>query len=929
MLKKVLKIIKWVILTLIVLGVVGMLSAYLLLRPTIKDIQENVFNRMSSISTDTFRLDTDTIIYDAGNSVISEINANNYMYVSIDNVSKYVIDGYIAVEDRNFMSHNGISIKGIVRAGIALIKNKGEITQGGSTITQQVLKNTVFTDIESKYERKILEIFLAPEFEKQYSKSQIMEFYLNTNYYQNGCYGIGSAANYYFGKSAKDLTLSESAILVGLSNNPSKYNPVKHPVESRNKRDRVLATMLNEGKITQEEYTKALEGNPLIDGQYELALKKEYREVEDYLTSYAVYGSAIKLMELDGFEFKYSFSSEAEYKEYKDLYNKTFTIYAEDVRNGNYKVYTSLNKQRQDELQRIVDNNLIGVSKEVVNGKYALQGSATLVNNYSGLVEAIVGGRGTEDEYNRGYLSYRQPGSSIKPLVVYAPAFETGNYYPSLVMRDYKGENFPHNANKKYLGDMNLREAIARSTNTIPYQILQRIGVNNGVKYLADMHFSGLTVGDFNNYSMALGGFTYGTNTAEMAKAYSTLASGGVYTNNTCILKIERNGEVVYEHSDKEKKQVYSGDVAYMVIDTLRGVSDLPYGTGKGAKVDGVYSVGKTGTTNSNKDAWYSGITTDYSLSVWVGYDRPKSVDIGSKVSMDIYKDMITYLYKGKTSYDFKRPVTVQDFNIDSKGNITDKDIGKKDIFSRTILDTKNLDEKERKEKELQLQMQREQENEKARIQSMEDDIASLKVYTIDSMDSYNSYIERYNYLLTDIGTIKDTSIQLRLKEELQNDYNTKMLDTTVLKYKADYERQQQEELELEAKRKNELAQQEQLNNELETELEKQKDLLNEQLKVNADLSLANLDSLILSSNVSLEDYDRALLDVREKVDNLKGSSIYGEYLSKLAGLEADLESKLIDAGYIVEDLNNISGLELQNSSDNMLETSEDMVYED
>ena len=223
--------------------------------PMVEDYKAIAYDKFDEIGPNTFTYLSDTVIYDKNENVISEINVGNYKYAEIEDVSKWVQMGYISVEDKRFKVHNGIDYKALTRASLSLVKNKGKITQGGSTITQQVLKNNLLTQ-ERTFKRKLIEFFLAPEFEKRYSKQDIMEFYVNTNFYGNNCYGIETASQYYFGKSAKDLTLAESALFVGMSNNASVYNPKKNLESTIEKQHFVLKQMLNDDVITEKEYNE-------------------------------------------------------------------------------------------------------------------------------------------------------------------------------------------------------------------------------------------------------------------------------------------------------------------------------------------------------------------------------------------------------------------------------------------------------------------------------------------------------------------------------------------------------------------------------------------------------------------------------------------------------------------------------------------------
>ena len=413
-------------------GIVG-LCVYVKVLPMFTEAREEVFDKLVHLSKDDFIMKEDTVVYDANGKKVGSVNAGSYKYVSINDISPYIYDGYIAVEDKRFKTHGGVDLVATMRAGVSLLKHNMEITQGGSTITQQVIKNNLLTQNKS-YTRKIAEILLAPTIESKFTKAQIMEFYCNSNFYGNKCYGVGAASRYYFGKKCADLEPQEAAMLIGLSNSPTAYNPVLHPQAALKKRNRVLKTMCNEGAITPKEYKAAVKKELNIK-----QLSEEGSSNETYVISYAIHCAAISLMEKEDFKFKYVFDSKEDYQKYNKTYSKAYSEKIESIRSGGYKIYTSINMKKQKKLQKSVDEGLaFNKEKDNDSGKYALQGAAVCVNNETGYVEAVVGGRGKNDQYNRAYLAARQSGSAIKPLIDYTPGFESGMYSPSTIVNDNK-----------------------------------------------------------------------------------------------------------------------------------------------------------------------------------------------------------------------------------------------------------------------------------------------------------------------------------------------------------------------------------------------------------------------------------------------------------------------------------------------------------
>ena len=675
-------------------GIVG-LCVYVKVLPMFTEAREEVFDKLVHLSEDDFVMKEDTVVYDSKGKQVGSVNAGSYKYVKINDVSPYIYEGYIAVEDKRFKTHGGVDLVATMRAGVSLLKHNMEITQGGSTITQQVIKNNLLTQNKS-YTRKIAEILLAPTIESKFTKAQIMEFYCNSNFYGNKCYGVGAASKYYFGKKCADLEPHEAAMLIGLSNSPASYNPVLHPKAALKKRNSVLRIMCKEGVITPKEYKSALKKKLNIKQFSEKGGSKE-----SYVMSYAIHCAAISLMEKENFKFQYVFDSKEDYQKYNKQYSKVYSEKIESIRSGGYKLYTSINMKKQKKLQKAVDNGLsFNKEKDGDTGKYALQGAAVCINNETNYVEAIVGGRGKNDQYNRAYLAARQSGSAIKPLIDYTPGFESGMYSPSTIVNDHKFVNGPSNAGGGYHGNVRIREAVARSLNTVAWQVLDNITVKYGLSFLDKLHFHNISYIDNDNMALSLGGFTEGVRVVDMAKGFSTLANNGSYSDRTCIKKIEHVSDGVVYKNNNEKDQVYSQDAAWMMTDVLKGVFNESYGTGRKLKLDnGQICAGKTGTTNSSKDVWFCGYTKYYTTVVWAGYDTPRAMPGASGASIPgvIWKDYMDDIHKKLKPEDFIMPSTISLAKYDGNGNIIEgtaisgssKRTYGMDYFSKTILSEK------------------------------------------------------------------------------------------------------------------------------------------------------------------------------------------------------------------------------------------------
>ena len=649
------------------------LILYAAVKPELDKCREIAYDKLAQMDRSDFSMLSDTVIYDKDGKQIGLINAGHYQYMDINHISMNLQNGYIAQEDRRFKNHNGVDWIATFRAGLALIKHGGEVTQGGSTITQQVIKNTYLTQ-ERTFTRKIVEILLAPELEKKYSKADIMEFYCNTNFYGHRCYGVEAASLYYFGKHAEDLAPEEAAVLIGISNSPSAYDPVSHPDASKNKRDDVLKSMNEVGYLSNEDYEKAV-SSPL-----KIVQKETEGTDENYQSSYAIHCAALELMKMDGFEFQYTFDNKEDYTLYSERYTAAYSEQSDRIRAGGFQIYTFLDSGLQAVLQTQIDASLSGFTELQENGKFALQGAGVIVDNKTNYVTAIVGGRGAEDPFNRAYLSARQPGSTIKPLIDYGPAFDTGEYYPTRMVNDHKWEKGPSNSGRRYFGNVTVREALNRSLNTVAWQILEDIGIDFGLSYLGEMEFQKLSYVDNQVPSLSIGGFTNGVRVVDMAKGYSTLANGGVYNDRTCIVKIlhEKESELTKDMTPFAK-QVYRSDSAFMLTDVLKGTFTSPYGTGRGLGLENdMPAAGKTGTTNSSKDTWFCGYTPYYTAAVWVGYDIPRNMPgiYGATYAGKIWKNVMDEIHQGLPPLDWEQPDTVE--------RRADETNGIEDYFSTT-----------------------------------------------------------------------------------------------------------------------------------------------------------------------------------------------------------------------------------------------------
>ena len=600
-------------------------------------------------TTGTFRQIETSEVYDINGEIISVLKGEkDVYYITYDEIPDDAVKALVSIEDKKFFEHNGIDYKGILRALISLIRDK-EITQGGSTITQQ-LARTMFLSSEKTWQRKVEEIYIASELEKKYSKEQILEFYLNNVYFANGYYGLEAAAKGYFSKDVSELDLSQICFLLAIPNSPTYYDPVMNHENTISRRNLILQAMKNDKVITDGEYEAAVNEN--------IELSRPDKVKNNYVETYVYYCATRALMEVKGFEFKTVFADDEEEEQYNRAYEEAYNEANKGLFTAGYRIYTSINMDMQQQLQDAIDTNLQEFTEVNDEGIYALQSAGVCIDNATGMVNAIVGGRSQEITgytLNRAFQSFRQPGSSIKPLIVYTPAIELG-YTPDTIVLDEKQEDGPENATGTYDGEITLREAVAASKNTIAWQLYSEITPNVGIKYLLDLGFSHIEDDDY-GMAACLGGLTIGVSPLEMAKGYATICNDGYTRNPSCVMRItDSKGNDIYEYIPEEI-EVYEENAARTMTDMLQSV--LSDGTARGGDLGDMPAAGKTGTTNSNRDGWFVGYTKYYTTSIWVGYDQPKKVPglTGSSYPASIWQDFMNRVHEGLIPAEFKKPI--------------------------------------------------------------------------------------------------------------------------------------------------------------------------------------------------------------------------------------------------------------------------------
>ncbi|MTK14099.1 MAG: penicillin-binding protein [Clostridiaceae bacterium] len=617
--------------------------------PITISLYKDATKKVNSISYNTFHGNQTTYLYDSNNNIINNLyGSRNSLYLTYSNIPQAVKNAFVSIEDKDFFKHGALSIKANLRVLYSIIKNNGKITQGGSTITQQLARN-VFLNFDKTYKRKIEEIFIAIKLDQKYTKEQILEFYINNINFANNTYGIEAASRRYFDKSCNQLDLSEICFLAAIPNDPTYYDPIKNANATLKRRDLILSSMKQNNYITDDQYNKAI--------NYKIVLNPEKYTGNVWVESYALDNAAKVLMKLKGFQFKNTFDTEQDRTNYYNDYSNVYNGCINDIRKDGYKIYTSIDMNKQQLLQSSVDNGLLDFTDQN-NGIYALQSSAVSIDNNTGSVIAIVGGRTSpqKDYLNRAFQSFRQPGSSFKPLAVYTPAFQKG-YTDTTIINDHYIEGGPHNDGDVYMGDIDIRTAVQMSLNSVAYQVFNDITPDYGLSFVKSMDFSKIAKSDYIP-AAALGGLTYGVTSTEMASGYSTLARNGEFIDPTCIRSIiDSQGKTIYENK-MEKRRIYTADASYLMTDILKGTLENTWGTAYNVRLDGITSAAKTGTTNEQKDGWLCGYSAYYTTVVWVGYDMPKHVDnlYGGTYPGTIWHNYMQQVHTGLQNKDFNTP---------------------------------------------------------------------------------------------------------------------------------------------------------------------------------------------------------------------------------------------------------------------------------
>lgn len=544
-----------------------------------------------------------TQVYDINGQLISKLFEENRVVVTINNISPYVQKAVVANEDSRFYSHIGIDPIGIIRA-VWVNFRTGSLTEGGSTITQQLVKNMFLTQ-ERTFIRKLKEAVLALIIERKFSKQEILQAYLNQVYFGEGAYGVEAAAQVYFGKHANELTLSESALLAGLPRGPNIYSPYIDTNAAINRRNTVLAGMVKEGYITPEEASIAQQEPLVLAGRKKRAVQASY--FLDYVAN-----------ELVG---RYG---------------------ANRVYKGGLKVYTTLDIKTQQAAESVLNQ---------------FQGAVLAIDPRTGYIKAMVGGRNYEEsQRNRVITEVRQPGSAFKPFV-YATALNQGLTSNAIIVDEpinIAGYT-PQNYDKKFRGPITLKKALRLSVNVAAVKLGRQVGIDNVLALAQNMGISTLTSQD-NNLAIALGGLTNGVNLLELTTAYTAFANGGILSRPIAIVKVLDENDQVLEESRLVQQSVLRPDIAYILTDMMKGV--IESGTGTAAAI-GREAAGKTGTTDNYETAWFIGYTPEMLVGIYVGNDDRKPVGISGSEVAAMWGQMMKKVIAGTPPTEFAVPPNV------------------------------------------------------------------------------------------------------------------------------------------------------------------------------------------------------------------------------------------------------------------------------
>ncbi len=665
-------------------------------------------------------------VYDKDGNEIETLAASgaNREHASLDKIPEDLQHAFVAIEDERFYKHNGVDIKGVIRAAFTSFISFGKESQGASTITQQLLKNNYFTQWMSennfieRFNRKIQEQYLAVKLEDYMEKDEILENYLNTINLGSNTLGVQAASNKYFNKSVSDLNLAESAVIAAITQNPSKYNPINNPDSNKARQQEVLKRMLSQGYITEDEYEKALSDNVydristinnsssgssatsyFVDALTDqladdLMEEKGYSESEAYQK---IYSGGLKIYSTQDSHIQKICDEEANNQDNyptkpKVSFSYRLTVNKKDGSTKNYSDQTMLSYYQNANPNYTIDfdtevqaaaaiekykseimepGDSIPEGGETVSYTLQPQVAFTVMDHNDGTVVALVGGRGPKDgskTLNRATDITRQPGSTFKIVTTYAPALDAANLTLATVQDDapmsYANGQSINNYDFSFRGFTTLREGIINSINIVTVKTLTQIGTGLGMEYAKNLGITTLVSGD-NNQALALGGITNGVTNLELTGAYATIANEGKYYKPTFYTKVEDNsGKVIIDNSKRKPKDVLKETSAWLLTSAMKDV--MTQGTGTPANFDGMAVAGKSGTTTKNRDTLFAGYTPYYTCVIWGGNDD-NAVQGSTSYSKAIWRAAMKRIHEGLAYKDFNMPSGITQVSVCKK----------------------------------------------------------------------------------------------------------------------------------------------------------------------------------------------------------------------------------------------------------------------
>ncbi|MCR5798836.1 MAG: PBP1A family penicillin-binding protein [Lachnospiraceae bacterium] len=689
-----------------------------------------VFKGIIDTSPDITNIDVSptgfsTFIYDSEGNQTAKLVAtdSNRIPVTMDQIPDNLAHAFVAIEDERFYSHNGIDIKGILRAIVEGVKNKFKGMQGASTITQQLLKNNVFKDwteedsMADRITRKIQEQYLAIQLEKVMDKDKILENYMNTINLGQNTLGVQAASLRYFDKNVYELTLSECAVIAAITQNPSRLNPISHPEKNKERRDKVLRNMKEQGYITEAEYNAAIADDvysriqlhnssveditvnsyfddAVTEAVYNDLLAAGYDEQKAYTLLYTgglaiystqdpriqkicddVYNNEENYPENTYWYLRYALTIEHSDGEKENFSSEMFKAYFKES-NARFNMLFSSQEAANEAIEQY-KTYVMGSGDEVVAETISLtpqpQISLTVAEQSTGKVVAMVGGRGEKTAsrtFNRATTMTRQPGSTFKVVSTYAPALDSAGLTLATVQNDApfnyaNGTPVSNWYGEEYRGINSLRTGIKDSMNIVTVKTLTQIGPQTGFDYLLDFGFTTLETGREINgkiysdiqQSLALGGITKGVTNLELNAAYACIANGGTYVKPKLYTKVvDHDGNVILDNTVPQTHQVLKQTTAWLLTSAMMDVVNA--GTGTKCRIPGMTVAGKTGTTSDYNDVWFSGYTPYYTATTWTGYDNNAKLTSNAEhdLSKTMWQKVMSQIHEGMEDRPFTTP---------------------------------------------------------------------------------------------------------------------------------------------------------------------------------------------------------------------------------------------------------------------------------